>query len=47
MFLLHTLGALKFVIDLSSYDKGPHTIVVTATNLLGEVDTYTTTFGKK
>ena len=38
-------GSLKFVIDPTDYAKGPHTVVVTATNLLGETDTYTFTFG--
>jgi hypothetical protein len=36
--------SLKFVIDPTDYAKGPHTVVVTATNLLGETDTYTFTF---
>ena len=42
---IHVVGALNFVLDPEDYDRGNHTVVVTATNLLGETTEFTFTFG--
>jgi hypothetical protein len=36
--------SLNFVLDPDDYDEGPHTVVVSGTNLLGETKEYTFTF---
>ena len=44
--VIHVVGVLNFVLDPGDYGEGNHTVVVTATNLLGGTTEFTFTFGK-